>query len=57
MKHKKIYTVVLEHDKGKIRIRILANSIMDAREIVKRIELCPDSAILAVLPPKKGIKS
>lgn len=45
----KTYRVTVKHDNGYAVILVYARSILAAREIVKKAEGCPDSAICSIL--------
>lgn len=42
------YLVILEHDKGKIKILVAATSYAKAIEIMMEIEKCPENAIKSI---------
>lgn len=53
MKFKK-YIATIQHDNGTVKIIVTAQNITTARKMIKEAEGCPDSAILIILPYKKG---
>lgn len=52
------YTAYLKSDNGPAKVTVWANDLTQARELVKRVEACPNAAIefLGRTPTKKGIK-
>jgi len=46
------FAVTLQHDNGKIKLIVTAESMTQARELACLAENCPTSAILSVLPVK-----
>ena len=54
----KSYKIQVKHDQGEQGFLIRADSIQEAKEIVMRLEGCPERAILywSVVPTKRQIE-
>lgn len=44
----RMYTVKVKHDRGVARLSIAAETAEDAKEIIRTVEGCPESAIIGV---------